>query len=112
MLWAMNGPSASSEAELLALAYPVFPTVKESPSVTYFSFHAPPSRSQIRASPKQLPLAGQTEILDESGFGGWVDEKIKPGSLGPLPLGAKRLVTFYRSREKCGLPISPMNGKN
>ena len=53
-------------------AHPTRLTAKESPSARYFSFHAPPSRSQIQASPRQLAIAGHTEFLDESGFGGWV----------------------------------------
>jgi hypothetical protein len=60
---------------LVGSAHPAFLTAKESPSARHFSFHAPPSRSQIQASPRQLAIAGDTEFLDESGFGGWVDEK-------------------------------------
>jgi len=67
------------------------------------SFHAPPSRSQVQASARELPLAGHTEVLDESGFADWVDEKTKPGSLGPL--GAKRLLNFYHTCEKSGLNV-------
>jgi hypothetical protein len=47
------------------------------PSATCFLPHHPPPKARCQASPKALPRVACYEIIDESGFGGWVDETVK-----------------------------------
>ena len=46
----------------------------ESPSARCFIHHHPPAEARYQASPGALGY----KIIDESGFGGWADEKIEP----------------------------------
>ncbi len=45
----------------------------ESPPASCFIHHHPPAEARYQASPGSLGY----KIIDESGFGGWADEKIE-----------------------------------
>jgi hypothetical protein len=45
----------------------------ESPPASCFIHHPPPAEARYQASPGSLGY----KIIDESGFGGWADEKIE-----------------------------------
>ena len=65
-----------------------------------------PPRTRIQPTPRQLPLARQTGILAESGFGGWVNEKIKLARFAPRGRTGSYNRSLKRARTNRYLPLA------